>query len=796
MQVPFCIIRAYQLPDQGNYMHSLKTLDGLATAILVALTFLLPLFFLPVSGMTLGLAKATLLQVGVSITLLLWLIARLKEGSITLPKTYVLLSVAFIPIIALVSAMFSPSVSVSLFGAGGEITTVIALTFFVLFFFLGSQLIQTTKRIFAVIAALTFSALLLGIVELVRLFAGPDVLSFGIFNSIVSNPVGKWNDLSLFFGLATVLSLFSINRNMVAGVVRIAVYALLVISLFILIVTGFTLTWILVGIFALMFFVRGLLASRASGGKMPVMPLIISVFAILFLLPGNALPQFLSDSFDISQVEVRPSWSSTVEITKATVSENPVLGVGPNRFTGQWLLHKPNGVNETFFWNTEFNFGIGVIPSLVVTVGLLGLLSWLVFFGMFLYIGSRALVVPENKERMLSHFAFVSFLAALFLWPTLIFYVPSFTLVALAFLFSGITIGALTQTKAVDARHISFTENPRAGFVSVLMLVILIIISVVAGYFFVQRALAAWSFGNGLESFNQGNIGKAEQHISQSIALYPHDSYHRALAEVRVARLGEVLSQQGNEEAVRSQFQTLLGNAITSARNATDYDSTRYQNWLMLGRVYQSVVPLEIEGAYERANEAYTQAKERNPRGPSMGVALARLDIARGNLESARGHLQEALALKTNYTEALFLLSQIEAQQGNLQAAITQTERASLTSPNDFGIFFQLGFLRYQNENYSQAISALERAVQLNSVYANAKYFLGLAYHKVGRVDDAVAQFEDVQTLNPDNTEVQKILSNLRSGQDPFASIVPPEAPPEERDGLPVEEEQTQEEVQ
>lgn len=778
-------------------MHSLKTLDGLATFILIALTFLLPIFFLPISGFTLGLAKATLLQVGISIALLLWLIARLKEGSIALPKTYLLLSAAFIPIAALVSAMFSESVSVSLFGAGGEITTVIALTFFFLLFFLGSQLIQTTKRVFAVIAALAASAILLGIIEIIRLFAGPDTLSFGIFNSIVSNPVGKWNDLSLFFGLATILSLFGLDRNIVHGMARPALYLLLVISLFLLIVTGFTLTWVLVGIFALMFFVRGLLASRASGSRMPVISLIISVFAIIFLLPGNALPQFLSDKFDISQVEVRPSWSSTLEITRATASESPILGVGPNRFTGQWLAHKPEGVNETFFWNTEFNFGIGVIPSLVVTVGLLGLLSWLLFFGVFLYVGSRALVAPAKQEHTLSHFAFASFLIALFLWPTLIFYVPSFTLVALAFLFSGITVGALTQTNAIGTRHISFTENPRAGFVSVLMLVILIIISVVAGYFFVQRALAAWSFGNGLDSFNQGNIGRAEQHVSQAIALYPHDSYHRALAEVRIARLGEVLSQEGGgEEAVRSQFQTLLGNAITSARNATDYDSTRYQNWLMLGRVYQSVVPLEIEGAYDRARDAYTRAKELNPRGPSMGVAQARLEIARGEVGAARSHLEEALALKSNYTEALFLLSQIEAQEGNLQAAITQTERASLTSPNDFGIFFQLGFLRYQNEDFGQAISALERAVRLNPVYANAKYFLGLAYHQVGRTSDAIAQFEDVQTLNPDNTEVQQILENLRGGQDPFTSIVPPEAPPEERDELPVEEEQAQEETQ
>jgi len=772
-------------------MHLLRSFDGIAMLIIIALAFLMPLFFLPVSGFSLGLAKATLLQVGVSVAVLLWLIARLRDGSLSFPKTYVLLAALLVPVVTLISALFSDAVSVSVFGLGGETTTVIALTFFFLFFFLSAQLIQSAKRVFAVLAALAASALLLGLYEIIRFFAGPETLSFGVFNSIVANPVGKWNDLSIFFGLATILSLFAIDRGVVRGLARLGLYALLVLSLFFLIVTGFTLSWVLVGIFALMFFVRGLITTRQIGGRIPVISLIISIISILFLLPGNALPQFLSDQFNISQVEVRPSWGSTLEVTKATVSEDPILGVGPNRFTNQWLMHKPDGVNNTFFWNTEFNYGIGIVPSLVVTVGILGLLAWLVFLGWFVYVGSRSLVALTTPNNKLAQFGFVSFLIALFLWPVAIFYVPSFSLMALAFLFSGITIGVLTQTGGVKTAYISFSNNPRAGFVAVLLLVILIIVSVVSSYFFAQRALAAWSFGGGLEEFNQGNTARAEQKINQAISLYAHDSYHRTLAQVRINRLNAVMSQQGgNQEELRTQFQSLLGNAITSARNATEYDSTRYQNWITLGNVYRAVVPLEIEGAYERANESYGEAEKLNPKGPSVGVVRARLDIARGNLGSARGHLQDALSLKRNYTEALFILSQIEAQQGNINEAITQTERASVTSPNDFGIFFQLGFLRYQNEDYQQAISALERAVRLNPVYANAKYFLGLAYNQTGRTQEAIAQFSDVQALNPNNAEVKKILENLQAGRDPFASIVPPEEPPEERDELPVDDEE------
>ena len=77
--------------------------------------------------------------------------------------------------------------------------------------------------------------------------------------------------------------------------------------------------------------------------------------------------------------------------------------------------------------------------------------------------------------------------------------------------------------------------------------------------------------------------------------------------------------------------------------------------------------------------------------------------------------------------------------------------------------------MRYNNKNYNEAVTALERAVSLSPSYSNAKYFLGLSYEKVNRITDAIAQFEDVKTLNPDNKEIQQILNNLKNSKDPFA---------------------------
>ncbi|MDO8564813.1 MAG: tetratricopeptide repeat protein, partial [bacterium] len=137
-----------------------------------------------------------------------------------------------------------------------------------------------------------------------------------------------------------------------------------------------------------------------------------------------------------------------------------------------------------------------------------------------------------------------------------------------------------------------------------------------------------------------------------------------------------------------------------------------------------------------------------------------------------------------------FFLSQIEALEGNIKAAISSVETASVLAPNDPTVFFQLGLLRYNDRNYRGAIEALERAVGLNPAYANAKYFLGLSYEKVGRDAEAIAQFTDLQVTNPDNAEVDLILKNLKAGRAPFADAAPPiDAKPEKRGKLPVTEE-------
>jgi len=279
-----------------------------------------------------------------------------------------------------------------------------------------------------------------------------------------------------------------------------------------------------------------------------------------------------------------------------------------------------------------------------------------------------------------------------------------------------------------------------------------------------------------------GNIDKAEEKVLGAIKLGNNDRYYRLAAEINLARINAVLNDTEKDiEERRAEFQTILASAISNVQEAIEIDNKNYQNWTMLGRVYGSVVPLGVEGAYESAQRAYAEALALNPHNPEIFLTLAQLELAKDaeNIEGAKNFIGLALDKKSNYTEAIFLLSQLEIQAGNIDGAIKSVEAAVVIEPNNPTFFFQLGLLQANAGDGTKSIAALERAVELNPQYSNARYFLGVNYFNVDRIAEAIIQFTEIAKLNPGNEEVEAILEGLRTGENPFQQI--------QEDQLPIE---------
>ncbi len=782
--------------------------------ILTFLTFSLPVFFIPSVYTPFAFTKSLLVSLAVIISLALFAIARLKDGKLVVPNSILFLAGLGVVLSSFLSALFSGAFHTAFIGRGFETGTVVGTIVCMLLVFLVPTVLRSKERIFYCYLAFFLSFFLLSLFHLLRVLFGPAVFSLGIFTSPSASPIGQWNDLGVFFGLTAVVSLVSLELISLSKAFRVLVLVALILSLFFLAVVNFSLTWIVLGLFSLIFFVYLLSFKKEKGAvdisaepsmtvsssdtpdtvsrPIPRASLFVLIVSLVFILGGGLIGNSISAKLGINEIEVRPSWDATYSIAKEALAKSPLLGTGPNRFLNEWLLHKPAGINTTPFWNTDFTFGIGLLPTYLVTTGVLGLMAWLAFLGIFLFLGFRAILSPL-EDPVSRYLVASSFLGALFLWIFNVFYVPGSVIIGVTFLFTGLFLAALYEANIIKTKSISFAENPRASFVSVLFLIVLLIGSITLGYMLVERYISAVYFTRGVVAANvEGNIDTAERNVLRAIDFGGNDSYSRFLTSVDLARMNALLSQNSKSvspETIRTKFEELLGKALSDARAAISFDSQNYANWTNLGTVYEAVVPLKIAGAYENAVSAYDSARGLNPASPALLLTRARLEATKGDNAKAKDFVVQALQMKNNYTEAIFLLSQIQVAEGNLKDAVSSVEAAASLAPNDSGVFFQLGVLRYNTKDYTGAGVALSRALVLNPAYANAKYFLGLSLAQLGKTAEAIRQFSDLKASNPDSKEIDLILKNLKAGKSPFANAAPPiDTAPEKRKKLPVPE--------
>jgi cytochrome c-type biogenesis protein CcmH/NrfG len=344
---------------------------------------------------------------------------------------------------------------------------------------------------------------------------------------------------------------------------------------------------------------------------------------------------------------------------------------------------------------------------------------------------------------------------------------------------------------------VTFLNRPKIGFISSLVIMLLMIGGVASLYLLCQKYWAAYSYGAAINLSNEGgDINEIENLVNRAIRFDPQDVYYRTFSQIGLLKIQQLVNRTDlSPDDLRVQFQNLLASTIGSAQNATIVNPLDFLNWMSLGQVYEAVVPFNIAGAREATVNAYKEASVRAPFDPRPLFVAGRTEIQAGDTKSGRSFLDESLKVKGDYVPSLFLLSQIEAQEGNLKKAIERTEQTLYLAPNDVGVLFQLGLLYYQDENFDNSRLAFERAVNLNPNYSNARYFLGLVYEKQRRKQDAIDQFTRIKELNPDNQEVQSILSNLTKGKPALEGISPPQLSPEKRQEAPVDESKIENEV-
>ncbi|HFC10968.1 MAG TPA: tetratricopeptide repeat protein [Candidatus Kaiserbacteria bacterium] len=781
---------------------------SLLVTIIIAVIVLIPLASVPFLY-----TKVSVLAIGAIITLVFYILARLTIGNIVTPPLTLLGALWLVPLAYGVSTIFSSApLSVSLFGSSFEADT---LGFILLAGVLGTLSALTVRRIEQHRTFLKIGSWLLGFV----LFSQIVILILGLFTSSV-NPgasiVGSFADFSILVGLGVVTSIIALRFMNMSTRTRIMLNTMILVGLFFLILANTTLTWVLVGLTALGIFVESVMRqtshvtdesfeidsedsviaeevsvldntnSRASIG-MPLFVLAVSIFFLIggSTIGGSTIASSLDSALHVNASLVRPSWQSTIQIGQHTYNNHAVFGSGPNTFGKQWLAYRNTSINTTPFWTTDFTTGIGFVPTSFVTTGIIGMVAWVLFIVLLLFFGMRALLVRNTEDSEMRAIAIVVFVGMTYMLFQLVFSVPGPVLIAIAFVFAGVFVSALRYFEPRGQRGIIFSQSPRIGFIIVFALTLLLLASVGTAYVVVERYIAQVDLVRAGNALSVGNLTEADSATSQSLLFVASDDAYRMEALIGINHIRKTVQNMKSKptSATQQKLQAFVSKSVAAATFATRLNPYAYQNWYMLGNVYQTVVPLKVPDSYKKAQESYKKAESLNPTSPVIPFTLARLAIANKSYKEAEPLLKKAIALKPDYTQAIFLLSQLNVQLGKADEALKEAEAAAYFAPSNPYILFQVGVLREETGDYKGAIAALSQAVASNPSYANARYFLASAYAHQKEYGKALKQMHAIAKLSSANAKaVKHYINSLEAGNNPFAGVTSKKSAPSTSD--------------
>lgn len=770
--------------------YSLETISvWVLLATLVASIFV----FIPNTSLPPNAVKTFVLAVGALITLALYILVRLSRGNIVVPPL-VLVGALWLPVIAYaLSAAFSGKPFMgALWGTALEADTLGFMLATALLGTLSALMLRRADHFLTFLRVGVYAFLAVVALELAAIVVGQfarDIVAPGF------SVIGSINDLAFLLGLGVVGILFALRELELSDKTRRALLIGGAGAIVLLAIYNSSLVWTLVALVSLGLFVESVMLRRTQGrdldlddvavideessttggeeeGKRSlVVPLGLLAISLFFLI-GGTLGGALANALGVNELNVRPSWQSTFTIVQKVYATTPVFGSGPGSFGSEWLKYRDSSLNATPFWNVDFASGIGFVPTSLVTTGLVGVVAWVGLIALLVVIGGRALILRAPKEPLVRFVATFSFVASVYLLVLAAFDFPSAPVLALAFVFTGLFASTMRFTALGAQSGVVFARSPRLGFVVVFSLTILLLGSVVIAYALVGRSIAAYQLTTANAAYAAGNLDAADRAVQNSISFAPSAAAYRVQSSVAVTRLGQIAASTTLTPAdAQNAFQATLSSGINAALTATNLAPFDYQNWVVLGNLYAQAVPLRVSGAYDSAKTAYDKARELNPTNPQIPFIIAQLNIANGGTKAAQEDLKATIALKQDFTAAIFLLSQLQVQDGNVREALNTALAAAYFTPNNPNILFQIGVLYAAQNDLTNAAAALLSAVSANSQFANARYVLAAVYAKQGDYARALEQIRAIAEMSVENANaVASQLAALEAGRNPFPS--------------------------
>ncbi len=698
--------------------NSTKGLDFIITGVLFLIFAIVPVFFTGLALQGIGFEKMILFYFLVLIGVVAWVTKGVILGELKLKRTPLDLPIAIFLLITSISTLLSIDTRDSFIGAYGQTAKGLSAFFiFALFYYLLVNNI-TKARIKIFFSALLFSSSLIALFSLLQLF-GNFVLPMDFTKRESFNPMGTLTALTMF--LVTVLPLFVIsvskfedifNLNKKLALVLKVVLGLasvtIVTVLFVL--NGFTF-WpaALVGlVIILMFFLSKII--KISNNNI-VFPVAMFLLLIIFMVMGN----FRFDGMNLP-VEVSLSRGASWDIAKSTLKTDPIFGSGPSTFYYDFAKNKSQAFNNTQLWNVRFEHATGVFFEMLATVGVLGVLSFVVILLTALSI--VFISITKTKKDDLSPILlglFAAYISAL-IFGTLL---SLNSAVILVFAMIGalvVSVAVYTYPEEFKSLNLSFRSSPKyaLGLAAVFLTVSagVVVLFTIGLKMYMADIYAAKA---NIESDQNQKIAYLQKAISLNAS---GDEYYLSLANAYMGLANRGVIAGADQDAIRDN----LYQAIEASKKATELSPNKAKNNESVALIYENA-SFYTKGALELAEKYYNEVIRLDPHNPTPYLRIGLVNVARANTETdetekkfyyeeAIKKYDEALAQKGDLASAHYGKAIVYEKMNDIDNSILNLTNANLFATNNLDYRFELGRL-YFNKGVSSLSLTQSQTTQI-----------------------------------------------------------------------------------
>lgn len=423
---------------------------------------------------------------------------------------------------------------------------------------------------------------------------------------------------------------------------------------------------ICLGFFLLSFFFSNPLANRFSflsinGFKTQAAPQQITPSENTAASSIPALEGGGSDSGKIRLVV----WTGALDLFK----KNVLLGSGVETFAYGYYLVKPVEHNLLSEWDYLYNKAHNEYLNYLATTGLLGLSTYLLLIGWFIYLCLKY-IIPVLKQKShttpLHFFLVVSLLSSYISILVSNFFGFSVVIVNAYFFFIP-ALAVIFMQKQKEETEVFIASVPAKKTTTIIFTAI---IAIYLELFLLNLWFADQDYSMGYNLNRAQEYVAAHTYLENAVKLAPQEDLFKNELSLNLATLGVLLNQQNQstQAAAFIERSTQLSDEVVAKhpKNVVFY-KTRIQTFFVLAQVNPAYFKEALESIRKARALAPTDAKIAYNEGLLLGQ--------NGNTDEGIAALQESIELKPNYRDPRYAMAIYFQEKADKETDVAKKEK-------------------------------------------------------------------------------------------------------------------------